>query len=100
MVGTFPRFPPLVGGLAWCRTHSPVASQEKTPTMTLRSDLVVVAAIAAGGVLGLLVGLLVGDARTSGAVGAMMGLVVGCSLTVLPPWAKRASASPDRRPEG
>lgn len=68
--------------------------------MTLRSDILVVAAIAAGGLLGLVVGLLAGDARTFGAVGAMMGLVVGCSLTVLPPWAKRASASPDRRPEG
>lgn len=68
--------------------------------MTLRSDILVVAAIAAGGLLGVVVGLLTGNARTFGAAGAMVGLVVGCSLTVLPPWAKRASASPDRRPEG
>ncbi len=68
--------------------------------MTLRSDLLVIAAIAAGGILGLLVGLLAGDARTFGAVGAMIGLVVGCSLTVLPPWTKRMPPSPGRWPEG
>lgn len=66
--------------------------------MTLRSDFVVVATIVAGGLLGVLVGLLVGDARTWGAVGAMVGLVVGCSLTVLPPWAKRTPPSPRRQP--
>ena len=68
--------------------------------MALRSDLIGVAAIAVAGVLGLVVGLVAGDARTFGAVGAMVGLVVGCSLTALPPWAKRTSPSPDRQPEG
>ncbi len=64
--------------------------------MPMRPDFLVVAAIAAGLVVGLLAGLLVGDARTFGAVGAMVGLVVGCSLTVLPPWAKRTSQGPGR----
>ncbi len=68
--------------------------------MAVRSDLLVLAAIAVVGVLGLLVGLLVGDARTFGAVGALVGLVLGCSLTVLPPWTKRTPPSPGRRPEG
>ncbi len=64
--------------------------------MNLRADVLVVACVALGLGIGLVVGLFIGDARTFGGAGAMMGLVVGCLLTVLPPWTKRTSQSPGR----
>lgn len=64
--------------------------------MTLRADALVVACLAVGLVVGLTVGLLVGGARTFGGAGAMAGFVVGCLLTVLPPWAKRTPPDPGR----
>ena len=64
--------------------------------MTVRSDVLVVACVAIGLIIGVVSGFLAGDARTFGGAGAMMGLVVGCLLTVLPPWTKRTSQSPGR----
>lgn len=50
-----------------------------------RSDLVVIAIMTTGGLVGLLIGLLAGNARTFAGAGVMTGLVLGCLLTVLPP---------------
>lgn len=48
-------------------------------------DLIVVIAVVAGIAVGALVGILLGDARTLGAVGALAGLIVGLVFTVLAP---------------
>lgn len=44
-----------------------------------------VIAVVAGIAVGALVGILLGDARTLGAVGALTGLIVGLVLAVLAP---------------
>ncbi len=59
-------------------------------------DLIVVIAVVAGIAVGAFVGILVGDARTYGAVGALAGLVAGLSLAVLSPQNRRGSATPGR----
>lgn len=65
--------------------------------MTLRSDMLVAAVTVAGLAVGVLVGLLVGDARTFGGLGALVGLVVGYSVTALPPWARTPPPSSGRQ---
>ena len=59
-------------------------------------DLVVVIAVVAGMAVGTLVGILIGDARTLGAVGAMTGLVAGLALAVMSPRSRRCPATPGR----
>lgn len=59
-------------------------------------DLIVALSVISGAIIGLLAGLLVGNARTCGAVGAMIGLVVGCSLTIIPPRVERTPMGPSR----
>ena len=60
-------------------------------------DRTILAITAAGAVLGVIIGLGLGNARTFGAVGAMVGLVVGLALTVLPPRTGRRPTSPGRQ---
>lgn len=48
-------------------------------------NLIVVMAVVAGTGVGVLVGALLGDARTLGAVGALAGLIVGLTIAVLGP---------------
>lgn len=61
-------------------------------------DFHVVIAVVAGIVGGALLGFLVGDARTFGAVGAMAGLVAGLALPVLSPQHRERPATPGRQP--
>lgn len=66
--------------------------------MIPRRDLTIIAFAVAGALVGVVIGLGVGNARTFGAVGAMVGLVVGIALTVLPPRMERRPTSPGRQP--
>ncbi len=64
--------------------------------MSRKSDLIVVIAVVTGALIGGLIGMFTGSARTTGVVGALLGLALGCLVTAIPPRADRTPASPGR----
>lgn len=62
--------------------------------MSIKPDHVVVIAVVAGGLVGLVIGTIVGSARTIGVVGALLGLALGCLLTAISPRAEETPVGP------
>lgn len=64
------------------------------------AELVVTLSVIAGLAVGALLGLLAGDARIYGAVGALTGLVVGLVVVVLSPLRTRKPTAPGHHHRG
>ena len=63
-------------------------------SVSIKPNHIVVIAVVAGGLVGLVAGLLFGSARITGVVGAFLGLALGCLLTAISPRAEETPVGP------